>query len=367
MSDDIRTTPAEWAAFSRIAEYLDYQREMGGSPITAQQKHALSALFRERVEQQTTAHSEAGGEQERAAEKPSRQAEASSRPSQVPRADSDRRSRGSKGASQQKKKQKRSGGLPSVEQFRSSETGRLPWERDPEEVAATSSGDKEASEHDEQGTPQTTVSKNERLATSGTSSEQAASVDQAQSETLKDIRNSLGDCTRCRLCEERNNIVFGVGSENARLMFIGEAPGYHEDQQAEPFVGKAGQLLDKMINAMGLKREDVYIANVLKCRPPNNRNPKADEVAHCSPFLKRQILSVDPEVIITLGKFAATFVLGRDLSITRTRGTWQTSYNRSVMPTLHPSYLLRKPEAKRDAWHDLQAVMEKLGLEPPAS
>jgi DNA polymerase len=367
MSDETGTASTELSAFARIAEYLEYQNEIGGSPITTQQGNALSSLFRERMSRNENAPGETGDTTRKATEPSSLKDTATTESSQEKRSTDRHRTQKRKGQSTSRKEKKRRGGLPSVEEFRSKETGRLPWETAPEEVAAASSSEEKSGGADEEMPAQKSASSSEQPVDGVAASEPPGPDTGGEKESLHEIREALGDCTRCRLCEDRENIVFGVGSENARLMFIGEAPGYHEDQQAEPFVGKAGQLLDKMISAMGLKREDVYIANVLKCRPPNNRNPKPDEVAHCSPFLKRQIHSVDPEVIITLGKFAATFVLGRELSITRTRGTWQTSYDRSVMPTLHPSYLLRRPEAKRDAWHDLQAVMEKLGLESPAS
>jgi DNA polymerase len=148
-------------------------------------------------------------------------------------------------------------------------------------------------------------------------------------------------------------------------MLIGEAPGAEEDAQNMPFVGPAGQLLTRMLAAMGLGREDVYIANVIKCRPPDNRNPHPDEIAMCEPFLVRQIGAVNPEVIVTLGRFAAQSLLRREVSILRIRGQWQRELDRDIMPTLHPSYLLRNPSSKREVWDDLQAVMKRLDLEPP--
>jgi len=179
---------------------------------------------------------------------------------------------------------------------------------------------------------------------------------------LEKIQTHLGNCKRCGLCDTRTNIVFGDGDPDARLMFIGEAPGHHEDLQARPFVGKAGELLDKMIEAMGLTREGIYIANVIKCRPPENRNPTADEITKCEPFIRQQIAAVDPEVIVTLGKFGANTLLQRDGSLSQIRGTWQDFDGIPVMPTFHPAYLLRTPAAKRDAWADLQLVMKRLGL-----
>lgn len=192
--------------------------------------------------------------------------------------------------------------------------------------------------------------------------ETASSAPAAARETLDDIREALGDCTRCPLHENRTNIVFGTGAHNARLMIVGEAPGEREDRQGEPFVGAAGQLLTKMIVAMGLRREDVYIANVLKCRPPENRDPAGTEVAHCSPFLERQIHALRPEVIISLGRHATSWILGEPTALSRVRGTWCSYGEFPVMPTWHPAYLLRTPAAKRESWADLQQVMGRLGL-----
>ena len=193
----------------------------------------------------------------------------------------------------------------------------------------------------------------------------AAEARPATRETLTQIRADLGACERCQLHSSRSNIVFGVGNPDARLMFVGEAPGQQEDEQGEPFVGAAGQLLTKMIAAMGLSRDDVYIANLLKCRPPDNRNPMPDETARCAPFLVRQVHAVQPEVIVTLGRYATAQLLGQDVGLGRVRGTWHDYNGIRVMPTWHPSYLLRQPEAKRTAWFDLQQVMQALGLERP--
>ena len=179
-------------------------------------------------------------------------------------------------------------------------------------------------------------------------------------ETLEDIRADLGDCRRCPLCESRKNIVFGVGSPNARVLFVGEAPGRDEDIQGEPFVGEAGQLLTKMITAMGLTRQEVYICNVLKCRPPGNRNPAPEEIAHCSPFLLRQVQAIAPKAIIALGTFAAQTLLGSREPISRLRGKFHDYHGIPLMPTFHPAYLLRSPEKKREAWADLQQVMKFL-------
>ncbi len=180
---------------------------------------------------------------------------------------------------------------------------------------------------------------------------------------LEMLREYIGDCTRCGLCEHRQNIVFGVGNPHARLMFVGEGPGRDEDLQGEPFVGKAGQLLDKMIGAMGLKRDDVYICNVVKCRPPNNRDPEPQEVARCAPFLRKQIEMVNPEVIVALGKFASNTLTRNDGALGKIRGRWHTFGEIDLMPTYHPAYLLRNEGGKRAAWEDLQKVMKKLGLE----
>ena len=180
---------------------------------------------------------------------------------------------------------------------------------------------------------------------------------------LEEVRGRMGECTLCKLHKGRHNIVFGVGDPRARLMFVGEAPGEDEDLKGEPFVGKAGQLLTKMIEAMGLRREDVYICNTVKCRPPNNRNPEPDELAACEPFLKGQLASVKPEVIVTLGKFAAQALLRDQTPITRLRGQWREYEGIPVMPTFHPAYLLRSPQEKVKVWEDLKDVMKKLGLE----
>jgi uracil-DNA glycosylase family 4 len=178
---------------------------------------------------------------------------------------------------------------------------------------------------------------------------------------LAAIRADLGDCMRCKLCKGRTTIVFGVGSAKARLMFVGEGPGLNEDLQGEPFVGEAGKLLDRMIVAMGLKRAEVYIANIVKCRPPRNRDPEADEVAACEPFLRRQIAAIKPEVLVALGRYSAQTVLRDGTAISRLRGKWRTYEGIALMPTFHPAYLLRNPADKRLVWQDLQEVMTKLG------
>ncbi len=173
-------------------------------------------------------------------------------------------------------------------------------------------------------------------------------------------------CTKCReLAGCRHSVVFGVGDPHAELMFIGEAPGYDEDMKGEPFVGRAGQLLTKIILAMGFQREEVYIANVLKCRPPENRVPEPEEVANCLPFLLSQIELVKPKVIVALGATALRALLDVQLGITKMRGNWYTFREIPIMPTFHPAYLLRNPPAKADVWRDMQAVVKKLGREVP--
>jgi len=182
------------------------------------------------------------------------------------------------------------------------------------------------------------------------------------------LREEIGDCQRCKLAPSRTNLVYGVGNPDADLVFVGEAPGADEDAQGEPFVGKAGQLLTKMIEAMGYGRGDVYICNVLKCRPPANRNPEPDEVASCEPFLKRQLAAIRPRMIVALGKFAAQCLLRDDTPITRMRGTFRTYEGIPLMPTLHPAYLLRDPSKKKLAWEDLKAVnaaLARVGIQPP--
>jgi uracil-DNA glycosylase family 4 len=184
---------------------------------------------------------------------------------------------------------------------------------------------------------------------------------------LKLIREDIGDCTRCRLHKGRTNLVFGVGNVNAELMFVGEGPGADEDAQGEPFVGRAGQLLNNMISAMGIKREDVYIANVVKCRPPSNRTPEKDECDTCSPFLMRQIDVIKPKVIVALGAVAAKNLLAVNDSMANLRGRWYDFRDSKLLVTYHPAYLLRDPRQKKEAWKDLQMVMKYLGLKPQAA
>jgi uracil-DNA glycosylase len=189
---------------------------------------------------------------------------------------------------------------------------------------------------------------------------------------LQVIREEIGDCTRCKLCRERTNIVFGVGDPQARIMFVGEGPGADEDAQGEPFVGRAGQLLNNMIQAMGIRREDVYIGNVVKCRPPKNRTPEPGECATCGPYLMRQILVVRPEIIVALGATAAKFLLSATDSMANLRGhiydfrpAGAANFATKLVVTYHPAYLLRDPRQKKETWLDLQMVMKYLGMPLP--
>ena len=185
-----------------------------------------------------------------------------------------------------------------------------------------------------------------------------------QAKNLEELRAAIGDCRRCKLWSGRTHLVFGVGNPKAKLMFVGEGPGRDEDLQGEPFVGRAGQLLTDIITkGMGLKREDVYIANVVKCRPPENRNPEPDEVASCEPFLKKQVDLVKPEIIVALGKFAVQTLLQSKVPITRIRGNWYSYHGIKLMPTLHPAYLLRNPADKKLVWEDIKKVMKEMSGE----
>ena len=188
--------------------------------------------------------------------------------------------------------------------------------------------------------------------------------DKVPDDNLLKIRTDLGECTRCKLHRTRNKIVFGDGNPKAQLVFVGEGPGHDEDMQGLPFVGRAGKLLTQMIEAMGLQRQDVYICNVVKCRPPENRAPERDEVEQCSPFLLRQIDTIAPKVIVCLGSTAAQTVLATNRGISQFRGQWLEFRGRKLMATYHPAYLLRNPSAKSEVWKDLQKVMAVLGLEP---
>jgi len=181
-------------------------------------------------------------------------------------------------------------------------------------------------------------------------------------EALKVVAAEASGCTKCRLHEGRTQVVFGVGSPDAELVFVGEAPGRNEDLQGEPFVGDAGQLLDKMIVAMGLRRPQVYICNIIKCRPPSNRQPLPDEIEKCEPYLLEQLGILSPKVIVALGSYAAQTLLRTSDGITRLRGKFFRYHDIELMPTFHPAYLLRNPSAKRTVWEDLQKVQEKLGI-----
>ena len=185
--------------------------------------------------------------------------------------------------------------------------------------------------------------------------------------TLDAIRAELGDCKRCELAASRTKIAYGVGNPNARLVLVGEAPGREEDLRGEPFVGEAGQLLDRILLAMGMQRDEVYICNVLKCRPPNDRDPLPEEVATCEAFLTRQIAAIRPQVIIGLGRFAVHSLLKTKEPISRLRGEWQQYHGVPLMPTYHPAYLLRNPESKRDVWEDMKEVMRLLNTESDGS
>ncbi|MGH9889437.1 MAG: uracil-DNA glycosylase [bacterium] len=183
-----------------------------------------------------------------------------------------------------------------------------------------------------------------------------------KAQLLAAVRAEIGDCRRCRLCEKRKEIVFGEGAADARVVFVGEGPGEEEDKSGRPFVGRAGELLTKMIEAVGWRREDVYICNIVKCRPPGNRDPQPDEIATCQPFLEAQIRAIAPQAIITLGKPAISTLLGRPVAITKERGQWREWQGVPVMPTYHPAYLLRNytRETRQAVWDDLRAVRERV-------
>jgi DNA polymerase len=194
-------------------------------------------------------------------------------------------------------------------------------------------------------------------------SPQVVQTQAALAETLDAVRAELGNCQRCGLAEARTRMVYGVGNPNARLVLVGEAPGREEDLKGEPFVGEAGRLLDRILLAMGMQREEVYICNVLKCRPPGNRDPLPEEVSTCEAFLIRQIAAIKPQVIIGLGRFAVHSLLKTKAPISRLRGEWQSYQGIPLMPTYHPAYLLRNPEGKRDVWEDMKDVMRRLQTE----
>ncbi|MBD3379643.1 MAG: uracil-DNA glycosylase [Candidatus Omnitrophica bacterium] len=184
-------------------------------------------------------------------------------------------------------------------------------------------------------------------------------------EGVKRLEKSVKACVKCGLAATRKNVVFGEGSYGADLMFVGEAPGGDEDEQGRPFVGRAGKLLTKIIEALGLEREDVFIANILKCRPPGNRNPAPGEIDLCTPYLLRQIELIKPRVIVALGKFAAQTLLQSDTPISRLRGNFHDYHGVKLMPTYHPAYLLRNPGGKKDVWNDMKAVAKELGIRIP--
>jgi DNA polymerase len=200
-------------------------------------------------------------------------------------------------------------------------------------------------------------------AAAGTSPCLTATAETARAETLEALRDVIGDCRRCKLAPHRTHLVFGVGNPRAELVFVGEGPGRDEDEQGEPFVGRAGKLLTEIITkGMRLAREDVYIANVVKCRPPENRNPEPDEVESCEPFLRRQLDLIQPRVIVALGKFAVQTLLRSKAPISRLRGQWHDYQGIRLMPTFHPAYLLRNPGEKRVVWEDIKQVMAELGI-----
>ena len=179
-------------------------------------------------------------------------------------------------------------------------------------------------------------------------------------ENLEDLENSIKGCNKCKLCNSRNNIVFGIGNKNAKIMFIGEGPGADEDAQGMPFVGKAGQLMNKAFEGIGLKRDDVFIANIVKCRPPQNRNPEKDEAEACIDYLRNQVMIIKPKIIVLLGNVALKNILGEEYGITKARGKWIEKKGIWYLPTFHPAALLRDESKKIDFWKDLKRIMEKL-------
>jgi uracil-DNA glycosylase family 4 len=191
-----------------------------------------------------------------------------------------------------------------------------------------------------------------------TSERPSEKVFQSETSTLEKVREELGDCKRCKLHQTRRTIVFGEGNKKSSLMFIGEGPGYDEDVQGRPFVGRAGQLLTKIIQSINLPREEVYITNIIKCRPPQNRNPEPDEIQSCHPFLMKQIRVIQPKIICALGTFSAQTLLKTDTKITALRGKFYDLEGIKVIPTYHPAFLLRNPERKRDVWEDMKKIAE---------
>jgi DNA polymerase len=199
-------------------------------------------------------------------------------------------------------------------------------------------------------------------ATRSAEPEPASGEDPHTAGDLAEMARRLADCRRCRLCQARSRVVFGVGNARAKVVFIGEGPGAEEDRLGEPFVGSAGQLLNAMLRAINLRREDVYIANVIKCRPPKNRDPEPGEAATCLPFLRRQLELIEPEVIVVLGRIAARYLLGFQGAINTYRGRWTTWEGRDVLPTFHPAYLLRNPGAKATSWVDFKLLRRRLRI-----
>jgi DNA polymerase len=189
-----------------------------------------------------------------------------------------------------------------------------------------------------------------------------AAAEPADEDEWQALMNAAHNCNACRLAGTRKNVVFGVGNPHADLMFVGEAPGRDEDEKGEPFVGRAGQLLTDIIKAMKLTRDDVYIANVVKCRPPENRNPEPDELDECRPFIRRQIEMIQPKVIVALGKIGLQSLTEKSYAISAVRGQWLDYNGIKLMPTYHPAYLLRTPSAKKDVWNDMKKVMAELGI-----
>jgi len=208
-----------------------------------------------------------------------------------------------------------------------------------------------------------TVSRTVLAPSQGRSGEPTSGL-QDPSALLSGLRERIGDCRRCRLFSSRTHLVFGEGSPRAKLVFVGEGPGQDEDRVGRPFVGESGKLLTRIIeNGMGLTRNDVYICNVVKCHPPRNRDPEADEMEACIPFLREQLRIIGPEIICTLGRVAGQALLGKGFKITKNRGEWRSYEGTPLMPTFHPAYLLRNGSAKREVWMDIQQVMKRLGLE----
>lgn len=223
----------------------------------------------------------------------------------------------------------------------------------------------QAEEHEQATAPAGTKAASEVAVVGATLQNLFSEPELRKARTLAEVREVLGDCRRCKLCAYRTQVVFGVGNPQADLMFVGEGPGRDEDLQGEPFVGRAGQLLTEIITkGMKMRRESVYIANVVKCRPPENRNPEPDEIAQCLPFLERQIDIVAPKVIVALGKVAAQALLNTSTPISRLRGSWHSYRGIPLMPTLHPAYLLRNPADKKLVWEDIKQVIRKLGGNP---